>query len=230
MANLRIHVLALLPLLAACQQTVTVDTVAAAHAQFTMPDNSALGEACDGHHPTAGVKLAGASFLLVRADIQDVSDGTPRPWSKIAAPAYEGVTQLPRPVFTGEPGDARCGGTSIRTVVLRENGVMYLDYAIEIAEPQGPASVRPVSPWRVQGRLPVDETRGTAGGRVGFTAFGRPFVAYLAATPGPVWAVEKARLDFLADEAKHPTRRFATPLPDEMPGRTLRDAMRPAVR
>lgn len=226
MAKIRHSGLALLIALGGCQAPLTTTILRGVNAQITVPGNTALGGACSGQDENQGIHLSGRSLLLVRANVEDVSTGVAAPWTLALAPANTGISQVTHASFNTASGESRCVGTSLRTVVLRERGVMYLDYVLEIADPAGGPATDSVSPWVVRGRAAVNETTGTANSRVGFVAFGRTFALHITAQPGPIWQEDELRRLAKIDEANHPTPQFGSPLPDELPGRTLSDVTR----
>jgi hypothetical protein len=207
--------------LCACTQTKVVDSFyPGRHAQELSASNSMLGEACDGHDASDSIRLPGHTRFYVHADVLDLSGGTRRRAVLIAGPADEGISQIAHPVFTGVPGPAACGGHALRTIALRENGVLYLDWTLELAPPPGASGT---DPWEVQGRSRFNEASGTTSGETAFVAFGTPMLVRVTASPGPVWVEEKREELARAAAARHPYPTFATPLPDERPGLTLDD-------
>jgi len=187
-------------------------------AQQLAPSDSILGEACDGHDPSAGLRLSGHTLLVVRVDVSTLAGaGNEVPYARIAAPAGEGISQMARPAFSGHPGPEACGGTAVWTVVRRENGVLYLDWRLEVAPPGGSGTL-PAEPWRITGRAPVDQ------------AFGHQMVARLTAAPGPVFVADQHRREAAEAAARHPYPMFAAPLPDERPYRTLDDVTNPGFQ
>jgi hypothetical protein len=216
--------------LCACAKTTVVDTAVhqARHAQELSPSNSMLGEACDGHDASDSVRLPGHTRFYVHADVFDLSGGTRRRAVLIAGPADEGLSQVAHPAFTGVPGQSSCGGHALRTFARRENGALYLDWALELAPPPGQPGA--TTPWEVSGRSRFDTATGTASGETAFVAFGTPMLVRIAASPGPVWVAEKRAELARAAIARHPYPSFAAPLPDERPGLTLDDVTRPGAR
>lgn len=198
------------------------------HAQRMESGGSMLGEACDGHDHSASTRLSGRSYLYVGARLTQIgSEGWEKPHSSIVGPASRGAAQqIARPVFSGQPGKASCSGLALRTRVTRENGDLFLDWRVEIGVPGGD----PAEPWRVSGRSPIDEAQGTASALRSFHVAGTPMILRINATPGPVFAAERVARESLEAQARHPAPAFASPLPDERPGRTLEDVTNPGYR
>lgn len=212
---------AIIPLVAlvACAQGPIIDRTDSSHAQRLAPDVSMLGEACDGHHPTHGVRLRGHSLLLVSARVNEVIGGREVAFAQGAAPADFATSALPRPIFMVRgDGRAACAGVALRTVVRQDrDGPMMLAWDLELGLPGGRI---PADAWRVRGETPVRDGSGST--RMGFSADGRDFVAYVSTTQGPAWlAAERIRAGRAA--AVHSTPSVGRPLPDEQPGRTLDD-------
>lgn len=220
-----------LPLLAlsACAQGPIIDRPGTAHAQRLAPSSSMIGEACDGHHPTHGLRLRGHSLLHVTARVNEVVGGREVLFAQGAAPADFATSAFPRPVFMArQDGRAACAGVALKTVVRKERGgPMVVAWDLEVAMPNGERV--PADAWRVQGETTVEDGKGAR--RVGFSGGGRDFVAYIAATPGPAWiAAERTRAGQAAAAATF-VPAVGRALPDELPGRTLDDVTRsgPAI-
>lgn len=197
----------------------------ARHAQQLSPSNSMLGEACDGHSPSAGVKLGGNTLLKVSADLMAIENGSEVPAGRINAPASEAVSQMVRPKFAVAGGAPACGGLALRTVVRTELGVRYLEWRLEYAPAAGDSLT--TDPWMVSGRAMVDAQRGIAGETAAFEVNGRQLLARIWAEPGAAWIAER-RHERATVSA--PRTRFGRSMPDERPGQTLRDVTRPEYR
>lgn len=197
----------------------------ARHVQRLAPSNSMLGEACDGHDHTAGVRLGGNTLLKVQADLMAIENGTEVPAGRINAPASEAVSQMVRPLFAKTDGAPSCGGLALRTVVRTELGIRYLEWQLEYAPAPGDGGG--TDPWMVSGRAMVDAERGIAGETAPFEVDGRQLVARIWAAPGPAWVAEQRQAK--AKLAVQPGR-FGRAMPDERPGQTLKDVTNPEYR
>ena len=213
---------------AACVQQPRTVPVNLEHAQQVPAPNTMLGEACDGHDHTAGVHLYGDSLLGLAVSLDEITPDGMRPFASGAVPADFASQSLPRPVFLQGATTATCGGVALRSHLRQdyENpDRLFLDWVLEVAILPPAAGHLPADPYRTTGTIEVLSGHGSAQTR--FAAGGRPLVARLSVAPGTGWrALQAARAAHAADAAVYPS--YARPLPDELPGRTLGDAVNPA--
>jgi hypothetical protein len=221
--------LAGLALLTACDGPVPVDNVSGIAATELAPDTSMTGEACDGHDPLHGLRVRGKSLVYVDIRINELRGGAEYPYAQGSAPADFPASQVVSLRFAGRPGQPGCSGLALRTHVYPAGNVFSLNYDLEMAPTHGMGgNLMPADAWRVQGAFPV-ALDGTGTKRFGFVAAGRPYVAYITAVPGPLWNTDKTVMD--ARGIVPPLEKsWGTPLPDEMPLRSLADDTKPAFR
>lgn len=213
-------------LLAGCQAAplpAPVDHVPGVRSERLAPGTSMLGEACDGHDPEMGLRVKGQSLVYVDVDIRLIANGTETPYAHGAAPGDYSGSQVASPRRGGVPSSS-CPGVALRTHVFAGDHGFTLDYDVELA----PATGGPAPAWRVQGRFPL-ALDGSGSKRFGFRAGGRAFAAYITSIPGPLWLADPVTRDVrgIVDE---PVKSWGSPLPDEIPGRTLQESTNPAFR
>jgi hypothetical protein len=200
------------------------------HAQETMPSNTMLGEACDGHDYADSIRLSGDTYLTADFKVSTISAmGAEVPYTAISSPVSKATSQMARPEFSGRSGPEACGGVAVRTVYRWENDKPYVDWVLELAPRPDDAGKLPADPWRVRGRTPLP-TSGYARDEVAFHMAGQSMIARLELKPGRVWIEQQNAWRAKRLEDMHPVPRVAAPLPDERPGLTLDDVTNPAFR
>ena len=215
--------------LAACSPPPAPIVYQGQHAQETMPSNTMLGEACDGHDYAHSLRMSGNTYLTADFTVTEVTGGMEVPYTRIASPVGKEDVQMVRPEFSGGYGPEACGGAAVRAVYRWENDQAFVDWVLELAPAPSGYSRRPADPWRVRGRTPVPRT-GYATGQVAFEIAGRPMIARVQFKPGRIWIEQQNEYRAKRLEELHPVPRVAAPLPDERPGRTLDDVTNPAFR
>jgi hypothetical protein len=213
--------------LSGCQTTYIADS----QAQRLDPTTSFIATACSGENPTSSQELRGHSLMYLSASIHTiVANSISMPYASIASPVDYADSRMTQIRF--EPSAmARCSGTSLQTKLVRELGRVWLDYDLEIAPDTLVGKTDPISnSWRFRGRIKVNPTTASGYSHQNFQAFGREFVVDLNVTPGPIWLKEIHDLRAKEASEKAESMSYGKPLPDEMPGRTLEDVMRPEFK
>lgn len=215
--------------LGACAAVPQTNHYDASPAQRVMPSNSMLGEACDGHDSSGSLRLSGHTYLTADFNVDAVVFGSQIPYGKISSPVTKGTSQMASPLFSGQPGPENCTGLAVRTTVRREGLNVFMDWVMEIT-PKSGSDVRPSDPYRVVGRTAVPDN-GYATDTVAFELDGKPMLVHLHLMPGTVWVAEQNEWHIKQMDVENPMPGMAaSPLPDELPGRTLYDVTNPAFR
>ena len=183
--------------------------------------NSAVGRACEGQSPTNSLALSGYSRYFLRADVETrLGVGVFLPYRKIATPVNEGDSRLSAPDFSR--GGA-CGGISLWARQVQQNGKNTVLWRLEIYPIPTIEVGAAMQPWLTHGEMVVPEESGVASADIGFHAFNRDFLVHLRLTPGPVFFAEKRAEEAKKLSSSDAVNSIASPLPDELPYRTLDD-------
>jgi hypothetical protein len=213
--------------LQACSAPVPlVITYQSQPSQELSPTSSMLWGACTGADVSNGLRLTSGTVLTADFTINSVDGGFEHPYAKIAAPVNTGDSQMVLPIFSANPGPVECGGSSLRTVLRRENGTLYVAWTLEVSRTGGTTAAMPVDAWMVQGETAVPAS-GYASGHVAFYIGNRAMIAHIKLNPGPVWTAKQNADRLKQYELQNPLPVVATPLPDEEPGQTLDDVTNP---
>jgi hypothetical protein len=190
-------------------------------AQAMTVSNSAAGRSCEGQDHANSLRLSGHSRYYVRAAIETrLGIGFFIPYHDIVAPADESDSRFAKPEFAPR---ADCGGASLWVRVVRQGDGDVILWRLEMYPIHKSEVGVPMQPYLVHGEIAVDEKTGTAQKDVGFHAFDRDFLAHIRVTPGPVFSIEQRAEDAKKALGSGQTPSIASPLPDELPYRTLDD-------
>lgn len=180
--------------------------------------SSVFPAACLGLLPSRGLSLHGHTLFDVVVSVRDRAGATVfKSW----APAIYGESRSTRVERLARDGRPQCGGGSFSTELLRAADGDILRWSLELAAPDNSEQGSVVQV--INGETPIGRNGYMTSPRLPFVVNGNLLTAEVSATRGAYGIVLDGR-----NQPAQETRAFSTgsPLPDEMPGRTLDDMRR----
>lgn len=195
-----------------------VQSYTSSQAQALPMTNSFLGQSCLGIAPKNLSSLPAPTWAkasLTMTEIRPTSFKTVFTSDFLVSQAETALATITKSSPTHS-----CTGHALTARLVEENGMTYMDYALEFTPTEGDAIIQP---WLTRGRVTVNPDY-TGDGEQTVAAFGRIFAIHVSLSPGMKSVIQhhKEDRDFLDKGLRaHSSSGLGSSLPDENPSRTL---------